>query len=171
MDLIVLGNIIAFIGCAIMVAIGLIKSKKRVLMAQCVQFGVQSVANLILGAVSGAICGIVGIARNLLITRVKNVTLWKALFILIQMGLTFLFDGFGLMVWLPILSAMIFTWFIDVKNPVVFKLVIIVAQSIWIVYDLYYKNYAAMTFDVFTVLSNFVGILMISYGKKKPAEN
>lgn len=159
--MVVLGNIISFIGCGIMVAIGLIKSKKAVLAAQCVQFSIQAAANLILGAVSGAICGFVGIARNLMITRVKYVTFWKAAFILIQTGLTVFFDGVGLLVWLPILSAAIFTWFIDVKSPVRFKVVIIFAQSLWVVYDLCYQNYVALAFDIFTVLSNLVGIWLI----------
>ncbi|MBE6980765.1 MAG: YgjV family protein [Ruminococcaceae bacterium] len=161
MNIVVLGNVISFIGCALMVAIGLIKSKKAVLAAQCVQFTIQAAANLILGAVSGAICGLVGIARNLMITRVKHVTLWKILFIGVQAGLTFLFDGFGLLVWLPIVSAAIFTWLIDAKSPVLFKVSIILAQSLWVVYDLCYQNYAALTFDVFTILSNLVGIWLI----------
>ena len=161
MNIVVLGNIISFIGCTIMVAIGLIKSKKAVLATQCVQFSIQAAANLILGAVSGAICGLVGIARNLMITRVRYVTFWKTAFIVIQTGLTVIFDGFGLLVWLPILSAAIFTWFIDVKSPVRFKVVIIVAQSLWVVYDLCYKNYVALAFDIFTVLSNLVGIWLI----------
>ena len=161
MNLVVLGNMISFIGCAIMVAIGLIKSQRVVLATQCIQFGIQAAANLILGAVSGAICGFVGIVRNLTITKVKYVAVWKTAFILIQTGLTVLFDGFGLLVWLPILSAAIFTWFIDVESPVRFKIVIIFAQSLWVVYDLYYQNYVALAFDVFTVLSNFVGIWLI----------
>lgn len=165
MNWILIGNIISFIGCSLMVLIGLIKRQKTVLAVQCAQFGIQSVANFILGAISGAICGIVGIARNLLIGRVKHVAVWKAVFILVQMGLTFLFDGFGLLVWLPILSAAIFTWFIDVKSPVMFKVVIIFAQSLWIAYDLCYRNFSAMAFDIFTVLSNLVGIWLIKKSK------
>ena len=61
MNIVILGNIISFIGCTIMVAVGLIKSQKAVLAIQCVQFTIQASANLILGAVSGAICGLAGL--------------------------------------------------------------------------------------------------------------
>lgn len=166
MNILILGNVISFIGCALMVAIGFIKSKKVVLATQCVQFSIQAAANLILGAVSGAVCGVVGVARNLMITRVKHVAFWKTLFIVVQVGLSLLLDGFGLLIWLPIVSASIFTWFIDVKSPVRFKVVIIAAQSLWVMYDFCYQNYVALAFDVFTVLSNFVGIWLLCREEK-----
>ena len=163
---ILLGNIISFIGCAIMVGLGLVKKQRTVLLLQCGQFSLQAVANLLLGAVSGAVCGIVGIARNLVFTRWGGNQLWKVFFILIQMGLTFAFDGFGLLVWLPILSAAIFTRFLDVKSPVAFKLVIICAQSLWVAYDFCYQNYAALAFDIFTILSNLCGIWILHKARK-----
>ena len=46
---ILIGNIIAFAGCGIMVLVGLIKQKKRILAVQCVQFVLQGAANFILG--------------------------------------------------------------------------------------------------------------------------
>lgn len=156
-----LGNIISLVGCCMMVALGLVKSQRKVVLLQCVQFSIQAVANLLLGAVSGAICGVVGIARNLLFARFGTSSLWKAMFIIIQIVMTLILDGFGLLVWLPILSAAIFTWFMDVKSPITFKWMIICAQSLWIVYDLYYLNFVSLAFDVFTVLSNLCGIWIL----------
>jgi hypothetical protein len=65
------GNIISFFGCLLMVAIGFVKRKEHMLTMQCAQFSVQAVANLVLGSVSGCISGAIGVVRILVFTRVK----------------------------------------------------------------------------------------------------
>ena len=83
-----LGNVLSLIGCSLMVCIGFIRRKERVLACQCVQFGFLAAGNLILGAYSGAISGIVSILRNLVFTRRGGGTLLKLGFIAVQVMLT-----------------------------------------------------------------------------------
>ena len=166
MDRILLGNLLSMVGCSLMVAIGFVRKKERILWLQCIQFGVLAAANVVLGAFTGAVSGIVGIVRNLVFTRVESSVPWKVFFLLIQAAMALRANPRGLLDWLPILSGSLFTWFIDLKSERGFKTMIIAAQSMWLVYDLYYSNYVSAAFDVFTMLSNLIGILMI---RKKSA--
>ena len=157
----VFANVISLIGCAMMVAIGLIRNKDKILTVQCVQFVFQGAAHLMLGAVSGFVCCVVSIVRNLVFRAGKGGFLLKLGFIGLQTALTFAFTIFAWIELLPILATIVFTWFLDVKNPVHFKLVLISAQMMWLVYDLYYGNFVAAAFDVMTVGSTLAGIFLI----------
>ena len=59
-----IGNIIALIGALFMVAIGLVKNKRNILIMQNIQFFIMGIGNLILGGVSGFVANIVSIIRN-----------------------------------------------------------------------------------------------------------
>lgn len=165
MNTILLGNFISLLGCLLMVAIGFLRKKSHILTAQCFQFGLLGLANLVMGATSGFISGVVGITRNLYFSKRKSTLLMKILFIAVQVALSLPFMGSGLLEWLPIFAAVLFTWCIDTKSEIVLKLCIIVAQLFWMIYDLNYRNYTAMAFDIFTVLSNLIGIFMVKKHK------
>ena len=166
MDRVLLGNLLSMAGCSLMVYIGFVEKKDRILWLQCIQFGILAAANVVLGAFTGAVSGIVGIVRNLVFTRVQSSAPWKIFFLVVQAALALRADPRGFLDWLPILSGSLFTWFIDLKSEIGFKWMIIAAQSMWLVYDLCYSNYVSAAFDVFTMLSNLIGIVMI---RKKSA--
>ncbi len=150
-----------------MVLVGLIKDKRRILSVQCIQFTLQGAANLILGGVSGFIANIVSIARNLVFSRCKS-TLWlKIGFIVLQLFLALSSLGEGAIALLPIISTILFTWFIDTESGVTLKIVIISTQILWLIYDAVHLNYVAVAFDSFTMVSNTVGIFLILKSKDK----
>lgn len=159
--MLLIGNAIALAGCVLMVAIGFLKKKEQILGAQCVQFALMGAGNLVLGAMSGVISNAVSIARNLVLAKVENNAWVKVAFIAAQTALTVMFGGTGLIEWLPVIAVVVYTWFLDIQNPVVFKLMIIGLQVLWVVYDFYYQNYVAFAFDLFTIASTTVGIFMI----------
>ena len=66
MNLVILGNIVMLAGSSLMVTVGFLKKKRQILAVQCVQCVIQSVAHLMLGAASGAIAGVLAVARNLI---------------------------------------------------------------------------------------------------------
>ena len=165
MNTILIGNFISLLGCLLMVVIGFLRKKQHILAAQCFQFGLLGLANLILGATSGFVSGVVGIIRNLYFSYRKSSTLMKVLFIAVQVVLSLPFVGNGLVDWFPVFAAVLFTWCIDTKSEVVLKIYIIIAQLFWMFFDLYYHNYTAMAFDIFTMLSNFAGIILVKKSK------
>lgn len=160
-------NFISLLGCILMVLTGFIRKKENILWVQCVQFVFMGISHLLLGAASGLVCCVVSIARNIAFSKLPSTFLMKAGFILLQTVLTFCGGNFALIELLPILSAVVFTWFLDVKDPVRFKLVLICAQVMWLFYDFYYGNIVAGIFDALTVLSNFGGIYLILKSKEK----
>ena len=163
MNIVLIGNIISFVGCALMVGVGLIKKKDHVIRVQCVQFTIQGAANLILGGVTGFIANLISIARNLWFARREGTAKAKIFFIALQavLSLLFLDADAGIIGWFPLFSAAVFTWFLDIKSDAAFKVVILVAQVFWIVYDFYYSNYVACAFDIFTMISTSIGLCWI----------
>ena len=167
MNLVIIGNIIAFLGCGLMVLVGFIKEKRRILSVQCIQFTLQGASNLILGGYSGFIANVVSILRNRAFARFKNTVWLKLFFIVLQVVLSYKSLTSGFISWLPLLAAVLFTWFLDVKSEVRLKLVIISTQVLWMIYDFVHLNYVAVAFDIFTMVSNSIGIYMLRRNSRK----
>lgn len=161
MNLLLIGNAISMIGCLIMVFIGFLKKKNHILIAQCVQCVFMGVGNLVLGGISGFICNIVTIVRNLVFVKFRNTTFLKVFFILLQLVLSVSTLSNGFISWLPLIAAALFTWCMDTKSPAKLKICILITQVMWLTYDLYYRNYVASSFDVMTMVSNLIGLYMV----------
>jgi len=166
MNTVLIANIISFAGAILMVLIGFIKDKNKVLEAQNAQFGLLAVSNLMLGGVSGGISNVLSIIRNLICLKTGVLSRpVKALFIVVQAALTLAVNHSGLIGWLPVIAATALTMALDTKNPVTLKAVIILGQICWIFYDFAFLNYVAFAFDVMTVISNIAGIISIMHTK------
>ena len=167
----IIAHVFSFAGCILMVAIGLIKKKKHMLMAQCGQFGLQAVANLLFKSGGGCVAGVVGIVRIFVFERVKRVTVWLKLgFIALQAVMTWVMwqtgDG-DPMTWLPLFAMIPYTWYLDTKDPIVFKIVNLYGLLVWLVHDIHFVNIIAVVFDVMTTVSTIVGILLLMRDKIK----
>ena len=161
MNTLLIGNAISMIGCLIMVGIGFLKKKNHILIAQSVQCLFMGGGNLILGGISGFICNIVTIIRNIAFLRFRNTAAMKIFFVALQFVLSIGTLSAGWISWLPIIAAALFTWFMDTGSEVKLKIVILCTQVMWLTYDLYFLNYVASAFDVMTFISNCIGLSMI----------
>lgn len=166
MDHILFGNGIALFGAILMAAIGFIKQRRHILAAQCIQFGIMGIANLILGGISGFISALVSIARNLICLKWELTTPIKTGVISIQAVLALSIDRNGIIGILPGLSACIYTCFLDTRDEIKLKAVIIIAQSCWLIYDLSILNYVSFAFDIITILANLIGIVLLVRQRK-----
>lgn len=167
MNTILIGNLISFVGCSLMVIIGLIKEKKKILSVQCIQFSIQGIANLVLGGYTGFIANIVSIIRNLVFSRFKITTTLKMAFVALQLILSASsLIGGGFIHWLPIIAVVLYTWYLDLESEVLLKLVMIVCQICWLIYDIYMQNYVSTVFDIFTIISTTAGIYLILRSKR-----
>ena len=167
MSYILIGNVVSLIGAIIMIAIGLLKKKNSILAAQCIQFGIMGLGNLILGGVSGFISNVVGIVRNLICFKKEFTLPLKIVFVVIQAILTIIFNQSGLYGWLPFFATVVFTWSLDAKNESALKLAIIIGQILWAFHDFHFQNYSALACDIFTVVTNIVGLFMIRKNENK----
>ena len=62
---------------------------------------------------------------------------------------------------LPVLAAIIFTWFLDIKSDLGMKILLIGTQCLWLVYDFTIMNYVSFAFDIMCLCANGVGIYRI----------
>mgnify|MGYP003232731619 CR=1 FL=1 len=171
MNIVLIANIISFVGAVIMVVSGLLKTKRTILIAQNIQFAIQAVGNILLGGYSGAAINLISIVRNVFCVFVPFTWVWKLVFIAVQAGLTIWVNGIAVIGLLPLAAACIFTIFLDTKNNVLLKSVLTAAQVLWAIYDISIKNYAFFVFDILTIVSNLVAIfLMVRKGGKRGGE-
>lgn len=171
MDTVVLGNIVSFAASAIMVLIGLIGERRKILLTQCAQFALFSASNIILGGYSGAIANIVSIIRNLRFLKKGDISLFeKLIYIAVQAVLTAIFNTLGLIGWLPVLSAVLLTVALGQKHEVGIKTLFIITTVLWAIFDLTIRNYVSCVFDLFTVISNLIGIFAIKRTLRERAE-
>ena len=159
---IIIGNIVGLVGSALMVVIGLIKTKKKILIVQIVQTAVFALSNFILGGVSGVIVNAVTVIRNVFVLKKPFTLPAKLFFIAAQVVLAFLFRSEGIIYWLPVMAGCIFTYFLDSENDMVIKIAIAFAQAMWAVYDFSIMNFTTFAFDVFAIISNIVGIVLLN---------
>lgn len=161
---ILLGNGVFFLGAVILVLLGLIKTKRNILIAQILQEAFMGAGMLILGGIAGFIVDVVAIFRNLVCIRWNYTLKWKLIFIAAQAGLYAVFGTEGLCGWLPVVAMCLFTWFLDSENVILLKVLIAVMQLMWLVYDISIVNYVGMVVDVVSAVTNVVGIFLV---KKK----
>ena len=131
MNTIIIGNAVAFAGAVLMVGIGLIRTRRSILLTQCAMFGLMGTANIILGGMTGAVSSLVSILRNVLCLRGPLSVPVKLFVIAIQILLSVKVNSLGWIGWLPIISAC------------------------------FYTNYVAFIFDILTILSNLYGIFSL----------
>lgn len=156
-----IGNVLAFLGCILMVLTGIIRKKERVLYVQCAQFALMGGGNFVLGAYAGVVANILSIIRNLIFMKTGGSKRLKIVFIVVQTVLTLVTGDGSLLMWLPVLATVALTWALDTHNVIVFKLAMIFGQSLWMIYDWCYCNYVGFAFDIMSVVSNTWGIMMV----------
>ena len=166
MEPILIANLISLAGCSLMVRVGFLRKKETILTVQCFQFGLQGLSHLILGGISGLISAVISIIRNLVFFRGTKSLPMKLLFIGIQLLFSIGALKSGWVEWLPIFATAILTLYLDTPSERKLKKVLIVTVIFWLIYDLRYLNFTSAAFDVFTILSNFIGILMLRKNTK-----
>jgi len=162
MNILLIANIIALAGSVLMLLIGLIKSKKNILLVQNVQFALLTVSNFLLGGISGSISNILGIIRNFICLKTGTLScVLKVIFIAAQLVLTVIFNQSGWLGYLPLAATTALTLLMDTKNVILLKCAIIFGQVCWMIYDFTIQSYTSFVFDALTVITNIVGIVMV----------
>ena len=146
---ILLGNIVSLIGCTVMVLIGFIKNKDRYIVMQTLQFGLNALSHFLLGGYGGTVASLVSVVRNVIISKWKCTTGIKIALIALQAVFTISTITANPITWIPIIAAGMFTWYIDTKDVMWFKWVIIITLVMWAVYDIYHHNYVSVWFSAF----------------------
>lgn len=167
---VIIANVISVVSCTMMVLIGLIKNKNKILAAQCVQFTLMGVSHYLLGGMGGVVATVVSILRNLVFFKCKPSVPLKLVFVALSVILSLGTVTLNPVTWLPILATSLFTWVIDSEDIIKFKNVMIITVCMWFVYDAVHLNFISAAFDAFTVVSTGYSIWQIKK-EQKAGEN
>ncbi len=165
MNYIVIGNIIALIASLLMLYSGYIKKKQKILFVQTIQIGLSVLSNVVLGGISGAIINALSLLRNVLCYKEKLNKVWKLILIILSTILTLKFNNLGIIGLLPVVSMVVYTILIDLKNVIKFKYLILFTMTMWLIYDIYIMSYTAAIFDLGTIIANIIAVIQIKRNK------
>ena len=146
---VIAANIIDFIAAIIQVGSGAVKQKSRILVIQIIQLLMQAVSMLLLGGVTGAISNVLSCFRNFLCYKEKQ----------------------GLLGIIPAAVCTVYIIFMDIKDPVKFKLLVTLSFVPWAFYHFILKSYTGAIFDAATVVTNGVTLVGMIREKKNTADN
>ena len=153
---ILIANIIDLVAAIVQVGSGAIKKKSRILIVQTVQLLMQAVSMLLLGGVTGAVSNVLSCFRNFLCYKDKLNLIWKVILIVASIGFTVALNDQGFLGIIPAAVCTIYIIFMDIKDPVKFKLLVTLSFVPWAVYHFILKSYTGAVFDVATVVTNAV---------------
>ena len=157
----IIGNIIALIGSILMVYVGVIKDKKGILFVQSLQIALLAISNLVLNGISGFIINTINFIRNIICYKEALSLKVKILLSIISIVLTIYYNNFGLIGYLPLISGLIYLWFMTVKDVIKFKILIIVSVVFWLIYDFIIQSYTASVFDLITIIISSISVIKL----------
>lgn len=162
---VIIANIIDFVAALLQVGSGSIKQKPKILIVQIVQLLLQGVSLLLLGGITGAISNLLSCYRNYLCYKEKLTTFWKGALIAASLVMTILFNDQGLLGIIPAAVCTVYIIFMDLKDPIKFKLLVMLSFVPWVFYHFILRSYVGAIFDVATIITN--GITLYFMIKEK----
>lgn len=166
---VIIANIIDFIAALIQVGSGSIKKKSKILIVQTIQILMQGVSMLLLGGITGAASNVLSCFRNFLCYKDKLNIFWKIFLIAASVGSTILLNEQGIRGIIPAFVCTVYIIFMDTKDPIKFKLLVTLTFIPWIFYHFIIRAYVGAIFDVATVITNTI-TLIIMIKKKRNLE-
>lgn len=164
---VVIANIIDFIAAIIQVGSGSIKQKTKILAVQIIQLLIQAISMLLLGGITGAINNVLSCFRNYLCYKEKLNVFWKVILIAVSIGMTILINEQGILGIIPAVVCTIFIIFMDVKDPVKFKLLVTLSFIPWMFYHFILKSYVGAIVDAATIITNGITLCFMLKEKLK----
>ena len=167
---VIIANIIDFVAAMIQVGSGAIKKKTKILVVQIIQLLMQAVSMLLLGGVTGAVSNVLSCFRNYLCYKEKLNLVWKIVLIVASIAMTIALNKQGLLGIIPAAVCTIYIIFMDINDPIKFKLLVTLSFVPWMFYHFILKSYTGAIFDAATVVTNSITLVRMIYEKKKITE-
>lgn len=155
---VVAANIIDLAASLVQVYSGVVKEKQKILFWQTIQLGLQIFSMCLLGAFTGAISNVLSVIRNILGYKDKINTPVKVILIGVQLVLTILFSDGTLISWVPFAVCAVYILFMDIKDPIRFKILVTLTFIPWIFYFLYFRSYTGSAFALITTIANLISL-------------
>lgn len=156
MNSIIIGNILAFFGAVLLFFTSFLKNRKKMIFYQTINILLYALSNLVLGGIIGFINNILNVIRNILCYKDKLNFMWKIIITILTIILTIFFNPTNIIHILPSISALVYLWFMNVKDVKKFKILTAFVMTFWVVYDFVIKSYVGAMFDLVVVIINII---------------
>ena len=163
----IIANIFALISSLFMVASGILTSKKGILAMQTGEIFFCIISNVLAGGYSGAIINLVSLARNIMIYRNNYGVISKIIIVVLSIVLVLMYNELGTIGLLPLMAMFIYALLMDTDNIKNLKIFMIIIMMLWATYDMAIKLYVAVFFDILTLLSSLVSLLLLEKNQKE----
>ena len=161
----IIGNLFAFVASLLFIYSGILKRKDKILIAQSFQKALSVISNIVLHGYSGAIVHAVSFIRNILCYYDKLNIVVKIILTMITLILSFLFNNMGVIGLLPLFSSLIYLWFMNIKDIIKFKYLMLMTIVLWGIYDFMIQSYTSFVFGIFSFSATILSIIQIRYKK------
>ncbi len=155
----IIANVIDFIAALIQIGTGAVKKKNKILIMQIIQLLMQGTSMLILGGITGAVSNVLSCVRNYICYKEKLNLPWKIFFIAASIVTTILLNEQGLLGIIPAAVCIVYIVFMDVKDPIKFKLLVMLTFIPWLIYHFVLGSYTGALSDAATIIANAVTII------------
>lgn len=163
-----IANIIDFFAAMIQIGTGAVKKKSKILILQIVQLLMQGVAMLLLGGITGAVNNVLSCVRNFICYKEKLNLPWKIFFVAASVVMTILLNNQGLLGMIPAAVCIVYILFMDVKDSLKFKMLVMLTFIPWLIYHFILGSYTGAASDAATIIANIVTIIKMR--KEKAAQ-
>lgn len=167
MNRLILGNVVALTSSLLMVYSGTVKEKRKIIYIQTIHIFLAIVSDLILNGITGAIVNTISMVRNILCYKDKLGKKEKIIIIALSTVLSLMYNNLGLIGLLPLISTVVYTYLMNIKDVEKFKLLNIFVSILWLIYDLMIKSYIGALFDAMTIVANIFSIIFIRNKSRK----
>ena len=158
---VIIANVIDFLAAILQVGSGSIKQKRKILVVQTIQILMQGVSMLLLGGITGTINNVLSCFRNYLCYKEKLNVYWKSFLIAASIGMTVIVNEQGFLGIIPAAVCTVFIIFMDIKDPVKFKLLVTLSFVPWMFYHFILQSYVGAIFDAATVITNTITLFVM----------
>lgn len=165
--MVILGNVVGLAASTLMVYIGILKKKKKILFLQCIELSLYVICDIILGGISGIIINSLAMLGNILGYNNKLNLVSKIILTITSTILIIIFNKAGILGYFPLACMILYLWTLDIKNIIVFKSFLLLIMVFWGIYDYSIKSYVASLFDIFTIITIIISMVQIKKVKKK----
>lgn len=167
----IIGNIIALIASILMIIISCLKTKKEIIITQTIQITLLAISSFILGGITGAIINLITIIRNILCYKNKLNKTNIFLIITLLVLTTILFNNINLLGFLPLISTIIYTIFINTKSTIKLKILILLNMICWGIYDFCIMSYTSAIFEAISTITSLISLRQLLKNKKIDYKN
>ncbi len=167
MNLIIIGNIVAFVGAIFQTIAGMGNNRNKILLAQSGQLACFSVSNFLLGGYAGGIVNALNVIKSYLFYKNKLTVPVKIFLSVLATALGIYFNNLNIIGLVPLFVMLIYMWGININDIVLFKVFVLITMIMYLVYDLYIKSYTSAPFDFASIIANIITIVQIVKSRKK----